>query len=69
MSSAPLPRTIQNPDPDSEDEAAEDAEDFLAGLAYAHDDGYISPDDQIVRITANMMENDDVWMVTLAGTS
>ena len=66
MSSAPLSRTIQNPDPDSEDEAAQDAEDFLASLAYTHDDGYISPDDQVVRITANMMANDDVWMLTAA---
>ncbi len=60
MSSAPLSRTIQNPYPDSEDDAAQDTEDFLASLAYEHDDGYISPDDQPVHITANMMENDEV---------
>jgi hypothetical protein len=66
MSSTPLSRIIQNPYPDSDDDAAQDTEDFLASLAYKHNDGYISPDDQPVHITANMMENDDVWMLTAA---
>ncbi len=71
MSSAPTPHNISSPPEDVyDDDAARHTEEFLANMAqeaqcYAAD-GYLS--DSPIHITANMMENDDIWILSTAPT-
>jgi hypothetical protein len=70
MSSAPAnttPTPEENVD-DDEDEASKHTEAFLANLMHEiggtdTDDGYTSSGDGPIRITANMMYDDDVWLL------
>ena len=68
-SSAPDPQTTStSPDPYDDEEAARQTEEFLASLmqeTYAReDDGYLSPDDEPVRVFANMLTDDDLWILS-----
>lgn len=72
MSSAPTQQDISSPPEDVyDDDAARQTEEFLANLAHEaqtyDDDGYLS--DTPIHITANMMENDDIWILSTASTS
>jgi hypothetical protein len=55
-SSTPLLTTLQHDNETYEESAARDTEEFIAHLAYTvqneNEDGYFSPDDESVRITA-----------------
>lgn len=70
MSSAPTPLPTDPTTPDSEEEAARYTEEFLASLAYEatadDDNGYVSPDGTTVHVTANMMGDDDLLLMTPA---
>ena len=71
MSSAPTPHNISSPPEDVyDDDAAMQTEEFLANMAQeaqCYDaDGYLS--DSPIHITANMMENDDIWILSTAST-
>ncbi len=56
-SSAPPLTTLEHENETHEESAARETEEFLVHLAYSvqneNDDGYLSPDDETVRITAN----------------
>ena len=69
MSSAPTPHNISSPSEDIyDDDAAMQTEEFLAHLAHEaqgyNDEGYLS--DSPIHVTANMMENDDFWILSTA---
>jgi hypothetical protein len=70
MSSAPTTQdTFSSPEDVYEKDAARHTEEFLANLVYnSHDnehDGYSSQNDDPVHVTANMMENDDLWILSV----
>jgi hypothetical protein len=68
MSSAPANAPPEVTFDDDKDEASKHTEAFLANLMYEiggtdTDGGYTSSGDGPIRITANMMYNDDVWLL------
>ena len=68
MSSAQANTTPEVTFDDNEDEASKHTEAFLANLMHEiggtdTDDGYTSSGDGPIRITANMMYDDDVWLL------
>jgi hypothetical protein len=68
-SSAPDPQTTSySPDLYEDEEATRQTEEFLASLmreTYAReDDGYLSSDDEPVRVFAKMITNDDLWILS-----
>ena len=67
MSSAPATTNLDTVCDDEEEAAAQHTEAFLASLMFEDntgtDDGYTSSGEGPVQITANMMSNDELWLL------